>query len=71
MGAARRNEGMTLLGMIITTVVVLVVIAVSFYLGKLFGYMKGLHEMMTSLGGIDVVQMVKKEMKEYFNGKSE
>lgn len=62
---------MTLLGMIITTVVVLVIVAVSFYLGKIFGYMKGLREMMTSLGGMDVVQMVKKEMKEYFNGKSE
>jgi hypothetical protein len=62
---------MTLLGIIVTTVVTLVVVAGAFYLGKLVGYMKGAQDVMSSFTGIDLRAIVKDEMKEMFSGKSQ
>lgn len=62
---------MTLLGMIVTTVVTLIIIAGSFYLGKFFGYMRGVQDVLKSFTGIDIKQIVKNELKELAGGKSE
>lgn len=61
---------MTLWQMILTTAVSLVVIAGSFYIGKFVGYMKGVHEMMSSFMNMDLKQIVKDELKEYMDGTS-
>lgn len=62
---------MTLLGMIITVVVLLCIICFTYYVGKAVGYVGGVRDMLMSWSGDDVTELIKKELKEMSGGKSE
>jgi len=62
---------MTILGMVATIAISFVVIYISYYVGRLVGYYKGVKAMLMSYQGIDVTGIIKKELKEMAGGKSE
>ena len=70
MGAAGRERGMTILGMIVTVIISFVVIYISYYVGRLVGYYKGVKAMLMSWEGVDVTKIIKDELKEMAGGKS-
>ena len=62
---------MTVLGMGITILILFGVVYAAYSIGKAVGYVKGVQVMLASWESIDVVEVIKKELKEPADAKGE